>query len=166
MVQPLHRFQGVLLFLLQESKAWRSINDFSARCVHNSTSESSRLIRGEKSSYPCRVSNDREAPQERALFKHGHYLFLRYIQRLRDIRKRLLHGSGITLAPERMPTTRTPADPRSTARHLKSASIAPKAVPMAATFGVVPRTGIEVMNMITPECCFIMCRAAERAVMN
>ncbi len=71
-----------------------------------------------------------------------------------------------TMAPERMPTTRTPADPRSTARHLKSASIAPKAVPMAATFGVVPRTGIEVMNMITPECCFIMCRAAERAVMN
>ena len=70
-----------------------------------------------------------------------------------------------TIAPERMPTTLTPAGPRSVARHLKSDSMAPKADPMAVAFAK-PRTGIAVTNRITPECCCTMCRAAARAVMN
>src|SRR6266496_2227138 len=57
-----------------------------------------------------------------------------------------------TMPPERMSTTLTPAGPRSAARHLKSASMAPKAVPMAVEFGI-PRAGIAVINRMTPECC-------------
>src|SRR3989442_12136846 len=45
------------------------------------------------------------------------------------------------MGPERMPTTLTPAGPRSAARHLKSDSMAPKAVPMAVAGRHAPRGG-------------------------
>ena len=51
------------------------------------------------------------------------------------------------------------------ARHLKSDSMDPKAVPMAVA-AVTPRAGVAVTNRMTPECCCTMCRAAARAVMN